>query len=509
MADSSANNKRIAKNTLFLYFRMLLIMAVTLYTSRVVLATLGVEDYGIYNIVGGIVVLFSFINSSLASATQRFLNFELGRGGNKTQRVFSMSLTIHALVAVIVAILAETVGLWFLNTQMNIPVERMNAANWAYQFSIFSVSISFIQVPYYASVIAYEKMAFFARIAILEVALKLLIVLILVYIGFDKLKLYSILTFCVSFVVFECYRKYCKKHIAFSQYTYFWDKKMFQNLLSFSGWMLLGAAAGVGSHQGINILLNIFCGVAVNAAVGISNQVNAAVNQFVSNFQTAFMPQIVKLYAAGDILQMRILINRSSRFSFFLLFMLACPLMLNIEFVLGLWLKEVPSHTSNFCTLILIYSLIETMSKPVGLAIHATGRVKNYNLLITLALSINIILSYVFLSTGYEPEIVMTISIFVSVLCMVIRLVLARQYNVVRLREYASNVFVRIGLVTILALPIPLYLSAFYTDWIALFSTSLSFLALFSLVTFYVGLTRTERNKIYKLLKTKLQQIKR
>ena len=339
----TANNKRIAKNTLYLYFRMLLIMGVTLYTSRIVLNALGVEDFGIYNIVGGVVILFSFINNALSSATQRFLNFEIGRGDVLgTKRVFSMSLTIHLFVALFVVLLAETVGLWFLNTQMNIPTERMAAANLVYQFSILTVCISFVQIPYYASVVAYEKMSFFAYIAIIEVILKLLIVVLLIYVGFDKLRLYSILTFLVAVLVFVCYKYYCNTRLDLSRYKYFWDKILFSKLLNFSGWMLFGAAAGVSATQGVNILLNIFYGVTVNAAMGISTQVNSAVNKFVSNFQTAFMPQITKLYAIGDFEHLRKLIGQSSRFSFLLLFALACPLMLNIDFVLKLWLKTVP-----------------------------------------------------------------------------------------------------------------------------------------------------------------------
>lgn len=268
----TANNKRIAKNTLYLYFRMLLIMGVTLYTSRIVLNALGVEDFGIYNIVGGVVILFSFINNALSSATQRFLNFEIGRGDVLgTKRVFSMSLTIHLFVALFVVLLAETVGLWFLNTQMNIPTERMAAANLVYQFSILTVCISFVQIPYYASVVAYEKMSFFAYIAIIEVILKLLIVVLLIYVGFDKLRLYSILTFLVAVLVFVCYKYYCNTRLDISRYKYFWDKILFSKLLNFSGWMLFGAAAGVSATQGVNILLNIFYGVTVNAAMGINS----------------------------------------------------------------------------------------------------------------------------------------------------------------------------------------------------------------------------------------------
>lgn len=500
-----ANNKRIAKNTIYLYFRMLLTMGVSLYASRIVLNILGVEDYGIYNIVGGVVVLFSFINNSLTSATQRFLNFELGRGDiSETQRVFSMSLTIHICVAIIVALLAETVGLWFLNTQMNIPPERMTAANWVYQFSILTICVSFVQVPYYASVVAYEKMSFFAYVAIIEVILKILIVFLLVYIDFDKLRLYSVLTFFVSVAVFICYKNYCYIKINISRYRFLWDKVLFSKILSFSGWMFWGAAAGVSSTQGVNILLNIFYGVTVNAAMGISNQVNSAMNQFVSNFQTAFLPQITKLYAIGDIEQLRKLIDRSSRFSFLLLFALACPLMLNMDFVLKLWLKNIPEYSSVFCILILIYSLIEAMSKPVGYVIHATGRVKYYNIVMSIALSMNIVFSFIFLKLGFQPEVVLVISVFVDILCFAIRLLFASYYKVLKIREYICNVVLRVICISLFALPLPLYLSRYYVQWIGLFATSLIFLLMFAVAVYFVGFTQSEKIRVLTFIKAKI-----
>lgn len=510
MTASAENNKRIAKNTIYLYIRMLLTMLVQLYTSRVVLNVLGVEDYGIYNIVGGVVVLFSFINGSLASATQRFLNFEIGRSDLvKTKRVFSMSLTIHMCVAIAVALLAETVGLWFLNTQMNIPAERIAVSNWVYQFSIFTVCMSFVQVPYYASVVAYEKMSFFAKIAIVEVLLKLLIVFLLVYISFDKLILYSVLIFGVSVIIFSCYKYYCNLHISISKYSYFWDRDLFTQLLGFSGWMLLGAAAGVGSTQGVNILLNIFYGVTVNAAVGISNQINAAVNQFVSNLQTAFMPQIVKLYAAGDMNRLYDLVNRSSRFSFLLLFAIACPLLLNIDFILNLWLKNVPEYASMFCTLILIYSMIEAISKPVGIVIHATGRVKHYNILMSLVLSLNIIFSFLFLKRGFTPGVVFVIYIFVSILCFVVRLLLAKRYNALRISKFIQNVVLRVIVVVLFALPLPGYVSSCYVQWQSLFVTIAVFIPIYILVFYYLGLTKTERIGLHKFVITKFSRLKK
>lgn len=508
--QTSNNNKRIAKNTLLLYFRMLLIMAVSLYTSRVILNVLGVEDYGIYTIVAGVIILFSFINGALASATQRFLNFELGRNGcERVRHIFSMSLNIYFCLIVIVLLLAETIGLWFLNTQMNIPSERMNAANWAYQCSVLSLCVSFVQVPYHASVIACEKMSFFAYIAIIEVALKLFVALLLVYIGLDKLKLYSILLFGVTILVFICYKLYCSATIFFCHYKCFWDRRIFSELLSFSGWMLLGAAAGVGATQGTNILLNIFYGVTVNAAVGVSNQVNAAVNQFVSNFQTAFMPQIVKLYAIGDISQLQRLINRSSRFSILLLFALACPLMLNIDFVLNLWLKNVPEHSSAFCILILTYSLIEAMSKPVGLAIHATGKVKYYNIVMSIALSMNILFSFVFLKLGFFPEIITVISILVCVLCLIIRLFLAQRYCILSIREYVHDVVLRVIAVVLAVMPVPLYICTYNTGFTAFFISSLVFVPTFATVVYFVGLTRSEKTRICAFAKKKISFYKK
>ena len=501
----TANNKRIAKNTLYLYFRMLLIMGVTLYTSRIVLNALGVEDFGIYNIVGGVVILFSFINNALSSATQRFLNFEIGRGDVLgTKRVFSMSLTIHLFVALFVVLLAETVGLWFLNTQMNIPTERMAAANLVYQFSILTVCISFVQIPYYASVVAYEKMSFFAYIAIIEVILKLLIVVLLIYVGFDKLRLYSILTFLVAVLVFVCYKYYCNTWLAISRYKYFWDKILFSKLLNFSGWMLFGAAAGVSATQGVNILLNIFYGVTVNAAMGISTQVNSAVNKFVSNFQTAFMPQITKLYAIGDFEHLRKLIGQSSRFSFLLLFALACPLMLNIDFVLKLWLKTVPEYSSVFCILILIYSLVEAASKPVGLAIHATGKVKFYNIVMSIALLMNIIFSFIFLRLGFSPNVVLVINVCVGILCFAIRLLFAGYYKVLKIAEFIRSVIFRIVCISVFVVPVPLYISRYYNQWIGFFVTSSIFLCLFTVVVYFIGLTRSEKEGVLKAIKAKI-----
>ena len=508
MTEISAN-KRIAKNTLFLYFRMLITMVVSLYTSRIVLNTLGVENYGIYNIVGGIVVLFSFINGSLSAGTQRFLNFELGKGDvSETQRVFSMSLTIHICVAIIAALLAETAGLWFLKTQLNIPIDKMNAANWVYQFSILTVFVQFIQVPYYSSVVAHEKMSFFAFIAIVEVVLKLVIVFLLFFVNLEKLRFYSVLTFLISILIFLCYKSFCNQKISTTKYSFFWDKNIFIKLFSFSGWMLFGSAASVSATQGVNILLNVFFSVSVNAAMGISNQVNSAVNQFVSNFQTAFVPQITKLYAIGNLSELRKLIYRSSRISFLMLFALAFPIMLNIEFILLLWLKTVPDFASAFCVLTLIYSLVETMSKPLGFAIHATGKVKYYNILMSIALLMNIIFSYVFLKMGFQPPVVLLISVIVDVLCLAIRLGFVSYYKISSIKDFITNVLVRSFCIVIFTFPLPLFLSRHFFKWKALIFSSLVFVLLLMFAVLIFGLTKSEREALIKILKQRIQLAK-
>ena len=383
MADS--NKKRVAKNTLFLYFRMILIMVVSLYTSRVILAQLGIRDYGINNVVGGVVSMFAFLNSSMATATQRFLTYALGKGDrDRLRKTFAASMNIHIFIALVIVLLAETIGLWFVNAKLVIPQDRMFAANVVYQFSILSFCVNIIQVPYDAVLIAHEKMSIYAYISILETILKLVIVYMLSISPFDKLITYSILFFAVTLFIRFTYQIYCKKHYAESKFMLFWDKDLYRQMSGFAGWNLFGSLAWLCRNQGLNIILNLFFGPVVNAARGVANQVSGAVMNFISNFQTALNPQITKEYAVGQIKEMEKLAYLGIKFSYIILFILAFPLMLNIQFVLGIWLVKVPEWTSIFVILTLVDSLVGNLfGVPLMTSLSATGNIRNYQIVVS------------------------------------------------------------------------------------------------------------------------------
>ena len=353
----TTSNARIAKNTILLYIRMLVILVISLYTSRAILAILGADDFGIYNVVGGVVVLFSFLTNAMTNSTQRFLNYNLGLNDEKKiANVFNTSMLAHFTILGVVLILAETIGLWFVMTQLNIPAERYTASIWVYQASVVATLLNIIVIPYRASIIATERMGVFAYISILDVVLKLIIVLVLPYFSVDSLILYSILLSGISFLILILYRAVCIRKMSFTHFHFVWDKKQYMEQMSFSGWYLFGGVATVGAKQGTNILINLFFNVTVNAAVGIANQVRNAVYGFVTSFQTAFNPQIVKLYASGEHDNLLSLIYRSSKFSYYLLLILSLPIVIFCEDILSLWLVEVPDYAVVFTQLVVITS---------------------------------------------------------------------------------------------------------------------------------------------------------
>ena len=463
--QSNNNNKRIAKNTLLLYFRMLFIMVVSLYTSRAVLNTLGVVDYGVYNVVGGIVVVFSFVNAAMATATQRYITFALGKQDEKwLKTIFSTALQIHVMLAGVVVLLTETIGLWFLYNKMQIPADRMSAAFWVLQCSIGASVIMILSVPYNAAIIAHEKMSAFAYISVLEVVLKLAIIYMLLIFSVDKLILYAFLFFAVQLLIRICYSTYCQRHFEETIYHRIWDKCLFKEMLGFAGWNVCGNMAGMLSAQGVNLILNVFFGPAINAARGLAVQVQNAIEQFASNFQMAANPQITKSFAHGDLESMHKLIIRTSRITFFLLFMFTLPLYFYAEDILRVWLKVVPQYTAIFLQLSLLVSMVDGVANPLMIAAQATGKIRKFLTIIALIALTIAPISYVVLKMGAAPYMVYLVHLMVCSVIFVVRLLLIKPLIQLSISRYYKELFMSILPVVIISVPLAFGVSSLIRD---------------------------------------------
>ena len=503
--NNHSNNKRIAKNTAMLYFRMILIMGVSLYTTRIVIKVLGVEDFGIYNVVGGVVTMLAFLSSSMSSATQRFLSFELGKKDiQQLSRVFGMSVNIQIVIALGVLFIAETLGLWFVNTQLTIPGDRLIAANWVYQFSILTFIVSIISVPYNAAILTYEKMNAFAYISVLEVVLKLLAVFMLELFGLDKLKLYAILIFVVSLIIRLIYGHYVKRNIKECKYSFFWDKKLFLTLINFAGWNLWGNIAFVTYNQGVNILLNIFFGPAVNAARAIAFQVNAALNSFVLNFQIAIKPQIVKSYAAEEYMYTNTLIFSGAKLSYFLMFIICIPMLISAPQILNLWLGNVPEYAVLFCRLILVETIINSISGTLMSGAQATGNIKLYQGVVGGLLLLILPVSFVFLYYGFSPVITIYVSIGISIIALLARLFILSPLLSFSKYSFFKKVLLPILTVTVLIGALSILLINFSEkSFINLIIVNFTLFISMVLLIFYIGLANNERD----VIKMKFQQM--
>lgn len=460
MTEQAENTKRIAKNTLMLYVRMLFGMLVSLYTSRVVLQALGVEDYGIYNVVGGVVAMFSLLSGSLSAAVSRFLTFELGRNDLvRLRKVFSSALCVHALLALFVLVLSETLGLWFLNYQMNIPADRMIAANWVFQFSLFSFLLGLFSVPYNASIISHERMSIFAFVGIGDTLLQLGIVLFIAFGGIcsDKLIVYASLLVVKGLLFQLLYFYYCRKSFKECRFRLNLDKPLLKEMIGFAGWNFIGASSAILRDQGGNILLNLFYGPALNAARGVANQVSNAIGAFVGNFMIALNPQITKSYAGAEYEYTFSLIFRGARFSYYLLLWLALPVLLNTQYVLSIWLNVVPEHATLFVQLVLVFSMCEAISNPLITVMLATGKIRNYQIVVGGLQMMNFPLSYIFLKMGFLPEIIVMVAISLSLICLGARLILLRDMIQLPVAHFLRYVCGNIIVVTILSLIVPLY----------------------------------------------------
>ncbi|WP_311438389.1 lipopolysaccharide biosynthesis protein [Hallella colorans] len=502
------NNKRVAKNTLLLYIRMGFILIINLYTSRVILKYLGVQDFGIYNVVGGITAMVGVLNSAMTVATQRYLSFEIGRNDfGRLNRTFCISLSIYIILCIIFFIICETIGLWFLNTQLNIPPDRISAANWVYQFSIFAVINSLLTDPYNASIVSHERMDVFAYVSILDNTLKLLIVFCLPLIPLDRLVIYGALYLLVSLIITMIYRIYCIRNFKECHFRIYRDTKLFKEILSYSGWNLFGSVAGIAQGQGLNILLNMFFTPVVNAANGIAAQVNGAVGMFFSNFYIAVRPQITKYYAQDELQSMLKLVFRSSKYSYYLIWIVALPIIIEAPYIINLWLGQLPTYVVDFTRFTIFISAITAMSSPIMTMAHATGRIRTYQLVVGLCQILILPISYIYLANDFPPIIVFEVSLCMTLVAFFLRLYIVKiLIPTFSIKEYMREVFVAVILVSMLSVILPYYMH--YRLSVSLINTIfVCGAAVFSSIIsiWLLGMTSNEKQFLINLVKDKIK----
>lgn len=504
--DHSADNKRIAKNTLLLYVRLLFSMCVGLFTSRVILNTLGIDDYGIHNVVAGVVSMFSLFSNSLANAISRYLAFELGKGDNtRLAKVFSTSLNILIIIAVSIVIVAELFGVWFLNTQLNIPPDRLYAANWVLQMAIIVFAINLINVPYNAAIIAHERMSVFAYISILEVMLKLLVAYLLYISPIDKLITYSVLLAIVALIIRLVYGFYCSRKFDECQYRFAYDKFLLKEMFGFAGWNVLGNGAFLFNTQGVNVITNIYFNVTANAARGVASQAQTIILQFVRNFIVSVNPQITKSYASGELQYMYSLVCRSARFGFFLMLLFAIPFMFEAEFIMHIWLKNYPPSAPLFLRLSLLGAMIDFLGNSPTVAAWATGNIRRFYIWVASIGSLVFPLSWLAFVLGMPAYSSYIVFIVIYLIVLLIKLILLRELTKMPLSLYFTDVIIRIVKTLAVSLPLPLVMFSVMPRSI-MSSLLIMTTAVLSVCvsSFYVGVSKTERSKIITIVKGKV-----
>lgn len=501
--QSKENSTRLVKNTLFLYLRMFLTMAVGLYTSRIVLDKLGVDNYGIYNVVGGVVAMFSIVSSSLVTAIIRFITVELGRSNiERLKTVFSTSVNVQIGISLIIVLLAEIVGVWFLNYKMNIPPDRMYAANWVLQCSILTFCINLISVPYNALIVAHEHMKTFAYVSILEVVLKFVVAISLVYSPYDKLIVYAILLVLVALTIRVVYGIYCKRHFEECIYTTKLDRSLLKEMGSFAGWNFFGSTAFLFNTQGVNILVNMFFGVAFNAARGVATQVDSVVRQFVTNFTTAINPQIMKSYAAGDMEYLFQLICRGAKYSYFLMFIFVVPFVYEADMILSLWLKDVPAYAATFLRLSFFASLADILGNATANAAMATGRIKRYYIWVGSVGCLVFPLSWIAFALGAPATASYIAFILVYTILVFLKVYLIKGLMNFPVRKFLVEVVKPIIIVSILSFVIPglLYFNM-QEGWIRLIAVVI--VSIPSTVLLIAGLGMQQQEREFAIAKAK------
>lgn len=504
MADKSSNTKRILKNTIILYVRMIVVMVIALYTSRVVLKALGVEDFGLYNVIGGVVSLFAFLRTSLEQTTQRFLNYEMGSANGRLSDVFRVNFTIHVVIAVIAFLLTETVGLWFVNNYINIPEGREIAANWVYQSVVLSLCMTIITVPFSAAINAHEKMSYYAIVTIIDAFLKLAIAFAILYDNNDRLILYGILMGLISVVDFAMYSVYSKIKFEEISFKLLFDRVLIKRVLSFTSWTLVGQAATLGTNQGNNILLNIFHGVTANAAMGVGNQIGSAILGLSGNFQKAFNPQITKSYAEKDFEYMRFLLFAMSKVTFGLMMICSIPVIFNIDIILDVWLDIVPAGASIFAILFIIQGIINALSTPLNFCVNASGNIKMNQIMQSLVYASDLLLLYMLYKSGCPPETAMWVKIYVVTTVLFVRLHYAIKYMpTLSMENYCVKVLLPLVMTSIFC-GILVFILESYTFTISqrIISTVLLMIAA-SAMLYFIVLSKSEKKTVIKLFKRK------
>lgn len=499
------NNNRILKNTLFLYFRLIITIVIGLFTSRAVLNVLGVSDYGIYNVVGGVVVFMSYFNDVMSQGTTRFLTFSLGKGDDShLKKIFTACYSIHFILAIITVLIAETVGLWFLNNKMNIPIERYYAANCVYQFAVFSAFWNIMQVPYSATIIAHEKMSIYAYMSIFDSLMKLLIVYLLLIVSLDKLITYSLLYFLVDFSSTLLYRVYCHRNFSECSILLKYNKKIFREIFSYTGWNAVGTMAYLCNTQGVNVLLNLFFGPVVNASRGLANTVSSLVNKFVLNFQVANRPQIVKYYAQSNLEEMHKLMINSSKFSTYLLLLFGIPVFIETPFLINLWLGQTPTYVVIFVRLTLILNLIQVIDYPLGTGLKAFGKMKLPNLTSCTIYLLILPMTYLLLTLGFSPVSSYIVSIVFYPLAMLCDLFILKMYMNFDISIFLKNVILNVLIVTFLAFFIPYIVSLhFEHGWYRFLLVCVVSVVSTSTIVFTIGINTQSRKILINSLKNK------
>ena len=511
MADNSVNNKRIAKNSLFLSIRMVIVLGISLYSTRIILRVLGIEDYGIYNVVAGFVSMFGFLNTSMSNGIQRFFNYELGKNGEEgVNRVFCTSVLIQLLLAVVIILLTESFGIWYMYNKMVIPDDRMVAAGWIFQFAIISFLFTIMQAPFTAAVMAHEHMDFYAVVSVLDAIIKLLVIFLIPIISLDHLIIYGLFIVLISFFNFIVYYIYCHLHFKEIRYHFYFEKKQFRSMLGFSGWNLFGSFSNMMRNQGINLIINLFFGPVVNAARGVAAQINSGVTNLTTSILVPVRPQVIQSYAKGDLNRTMSLTYSISKFSLFFLFLLILPICIELNFILGVWLGDnIPEHTQSFCLIILVTTAVLIPMNALSTLVHASGNMRNYQVIGSVVKFLSVPCAYVMLYFGLEPEWAFIMVLVFDIIGFIVGLFIIRTLMPFSIISYVTRVFLPL---------LPVFTIGIFSSWfvhnmidnnVARFLTVLFTGFVFSVLSFYyIALIRSERNLLAGFLSKILHKIK-